>query len=389
MSIASIALPRRMLVGGGAIQQCAGLLKSFGLSKPLIISDPFLGSSASGAVDSVSKALAAGEMKHDIFLDTIPDPTSDAVEKCRAALEKGSYDSIVAVGGGSPMDTAKAAATLIAHGGKMRDYKAPFQMDKEAIPIIAVPTTSGTGSEATKFTIITDSESGEKMLCIGLAYLPLAAVLDYELTMSMPFRLTADTGIDAMCHAMEAYVSAKKNPFSQSLALAAMTKISQNLRTACNEPDNKHAREMMMLGSCEAGMAFSNASVTLIHGMSRPFGAQFHVPHGLSNAMLAPKVTAFGVQGAVKEYAEVARCMGMYEEGADDAQAAAEFPSYLQKLNDDLKVPTMSEYGIDSTQFHDQISWMSEAALASGSPNNNPVIPTHPEIEDLYRQIYQ
>lgn len=370
------------------MKQCASLLKACGLSRPLIISDPFLGSPASGAVDSVSSALTAGNLKHNVFLDTIPDPTTDAVEKCRAELERGAYDSIVAVGGGSPMDTAKAAAVLYTHKGQMRDYKAPFAMDTPSLPIFAVPTTSGTGSEATKFTIVTDSDTGEKMLCIGLAYLPFAVVLDYELTMSMPFRLTADTGIDAMCHALEAYVSAKRNTYSNSVALSALSKLSDNIRTACHEPTNRHAREMMMLGSCEAGMAFSNSSVTLIHGMSRPLGAKFHVPHGLSNAMLAPKITSFSVPGAIKEYANAARCMKMCHPDCDDQEAAEALPQAFQDLCDELKVPTMSEFGIDAKEFESEISWMAQSALASGSPNNNPLVPTAAEIEGLYRKIW-
>ena len=169
---------------------------------------------------------------------------------------------------------------LHTHGGVMRDYKAPFLMDEPSMPIIAIPTTSGTGSEATKVTIITDSATDEKMLCVGVAYLPIAAILDYELTLTKPFRLTADTGIDAVCHAMEAFVSAKANPFADGLALSAMEKLGGALYTACHQPSDAVAREAMLLGSCQAGMAFSNSSVTLIHGMSRPLGARFHIPHG-------------------------------------------------------------------------------------------------------------
>lgn len=172
----------------------------------------------------------------------------------------------------------------------MKDYKAPFAMDDAATPIVAVPTTAGTGSEATKFTIVTDTQTGEKMLCIGLCYLPVAAIVDYEFTLTKPWRLTADTGIDALCHSMEAFVSRKRNPFADSFALQSLQAIGSSLRTACTEPENHEARERMMLASTQAGIAFSNSSVTLIHGMSRPIGANFHVPHGLSNAMLAPLV---------------------------------------------------------------------------------------------------
>lgn len=382
--MASIALPKRMLVGGGTVKQLGGLLKELGLQRPLVVSDSFLASN--GTVDKVSNALA--DLEHDVFTDTVPDPTTESVDRLRVRLEQG-YDSVVAVGGGSPMDAAKAAAVLAVHGGQMRDYKAPFQMDKPALPVIAVPCTAGTGSEATKFTIITDTETDEKMLCIGLAYLPLAAVVDYELTLSMPWRLSADTGIDAMCHAMEAYVSAKRNPFSQGLALSSLSKISKNVRRVCEDPQNHNAREQMMLASTEAGIAFSNASVTLIHGMSRPIGALFHVPHGLSNAMLAPQVTKFSVPGSVGHYADVARSMDMCRQGVSDEDAAETLSSELYSLNQELKVPSMKEWGIDERSFMNAIPEMARAALASGSPNNNPVIPTQQQIEDLYLDIWK
>mmetsp|Transcript_11415 Transcript_11415/g.22391 ORF Transcript_11415/g.22391 Transcript_11415/m.22391 type:complete len:395 (-) Transcript_11415:306-1490(-) len=382
----SVALPRRMIVGGGSISQIGSLVKEANATRPLIVSDAFMESS--GTLAKVSKVLKDAGIEHGCFTDTVPEPTSDAVERCRVAIAEGGYDSIVALGGGSPMDTAKAAATLAVHQGQMRDYKAPRLMDTPALPLFAIPTTAGTGSEATKFTIVTDSESHEKMLCIGLAYLPEYAIIDYELTMSMPWELTAATGVDAMCHAMEAYVSKRRNPFSASMSLAALSKIGRNLREVCINPTNAAAREAMMLASTEAGIAFSNSSVTLIHGMSRPIGAEFHVPHGLSNAMLAPKVTEFSVPGAVAEYAECARVMGMAEHGSSDSSAVDKLIQGLYDLNTDLKIKTMSQWGIDSSAFQKAIPKMAKDALASGSPNNNPKVPTQEEVEQLYKNIY-
>ena len=175
------------------------------------------------------------------------------------------------------------------------------------LPIIAIPTTAGTGSEATKVAVITDTETNEKMLCMGLGLMPVAALVDFELTLTMPYRLTADTGLDSLCHALEAYVSRKANPFTDSVALTAMRTIYQNIRTACEDPENRSAREAMMLAATQGGIAFSNASVTLIHGMSRPMGAMFHIPHGLSNAMLLPAVTAWSVDENQDRYAEQGR----------------------------------------------------------------------------------
>jgi len=206
--------------------------------------------------------------------------------------------------------------------------------------------------------------------------------------MSMPWELTAATGVDAMCHAMEAYVSKRRNPFSASMSLAALSKIGRNLREVCINPTNAAAREAMMLASTEAGIAFSNSSVTLIHGMSRPIGAEFHVPHGLSNAMLAPKVTEFSVPGAVAEYAECARVMGMAEHGSSDSSAVDKLIQGLYDLNTDLKIKTMSQWGIDSSAFQKAIPKMAKDALASGSPNNNPKVPTQEEVEQLYKNIY-
>jgi len=375
-----------MLVAGGSCRQIPALLKSMGYSRPLIVTDQFLANS--GALDTVVNPLAKEDVRHSIWAESMPEPNTLSLDGAVEALKAGNHDSIIALGGGSPMDTAKAAAVLHTHGGKMSDYKAPVLTDEETIPIIAVPTTAGTGSEVTRFTIVTDSDTDEKMLCIGRAFLPVAAVVDYELTLSMPYRLTADTGIDALCHAMEAYVSRKNNPFSDQQSLHALSAIGGNLVDACNEPENHKAREAVMLASTNAGMAFSNSSVTIIHGMSRPIGARFHVPHGMSNAMLCPILTEFSLPGAVSRYADCARALGMCPVGVSDEDAAAALPVGLQEMCTTLQVPTFQDFGIKADQFHGLKSTMAEAALASGSPNNNPVIPTQQEVEDLYQKIW-
>jgi alcohol dehydrogenase class IV len=270
----------------------------------------------------------------------------------------------------------------------MRDYKAPKLTDEPALPLICIPTTAGTGSEVTRFTIVTDSETEEKMLCVGLAYLPLAAVIDYELTLTAGYRLTADSGIDAFCHAMEAFVSRKRNSFSDGLALSAINRIATSLRRACENPADIIARESMMLAATEAGMAFSNASVTLIHGMSRPIGAMFHIPHGMSNAMLAPVVTNFSLPAAVSRYAQVARAAEFAPlTCTSDEEAASTMAHGLSQLCSDLKVPLISEK-VSREKFDNLIPKMAFDALASGSPGNNPLIPTAPQIESLYRDIF-
>ena len=280
-------------------------------------------------------------------------------------------------------------SVLFANRGHMRDYKVPAEIPKMGPPIIAIPTTAGTGSEVTRFTVVTDTETDEKMLIAGLACCPAAAIVDFELTLTMPLRLTADTGIDSLTHAIEAYVSRRANPFTDGLAKNAMGLIARHIRAACAEPQNRAAREAMMLGATTAGMAFSNASVALVHGMSRPIGAFFHVPHGLSNAMLLPEITAFSAPAALERYADCARAMGVAEEGEGSQAAVARLVGELRRLNEDLKVPTPRAYGIERSRYDELLPLMASQALASGSPANNPRVPSADEIIDLYRRVYE
>jgi alcohol dehydrogenase len=270
----------------------------------------------------------------------------------------------------------------------MRKYKAPNNYTGSALPIIAIPTTAGSGSEATQFTVISDSENDEKMLCIGLSFLPLGAIIDYELTVSMPARLTADTGIDALAHAVEAYVSRKANPISDAMSMSAIRLIAANLRRVYRDGSDLAAREAMMAAATQAGMAFSNSSVTLVHGMSRPIGAHFHVAHGLSNAMLFPAVTAYSVLGATQRYAECARAYGVAGPTTSDEAAAQSMVEALAELCSDLEVPTPRSYGIDAARWNELTPLMAQQAVASGSPANNPVLPTLDDIERIYAQVY-
>jgi alcohol dehydrogenase class IV len=387
---ANIAAPRMLQVGGGAVRQVAELLARFGLSRPLVVTDPFMVSS--GHVQHCLEPLAAAGLSPAVFSDTVPDPTDTVVEAGVAALRGSNFDCLIGFGGGSPIDTAKAMAILAADDrsprGRMRDYKVPVAADRGALPVIAIPTTAGTGSECTRFTVITDTEHDEKMLIAGLGALPLAAIVDYELTYSVPARTTADTGVDSLTHALEAFVSKRANPFSDALAVSAMALIGRHIRTVYAEPRNAEAREGMMLGATQAGLAFSNSSVALVHGMSRPIGAHFHVPHGLSNAMLLPAVTRFSVAAAEARYAEAARRIGFADQRDSDAAAAARLVAGLEALNRELAVPSPVAYGIDEAAWNARMALMAEQALASGSPANNPRVPDKAAIMALYRNVW-
>jgi alcohol dehydrogenase class IV len=386
--VVSLVAPRLMVMGGGAVAKLAEVLAQLGLSRPLVVTDPWMFSS--GTVEKALAPLRAAGISASVFHETVPDPTDTVVAAGVAVLKAGNFDCLIGFGGGSPMDTAKAMAILAAApaAARMRDFKVPAQANVAALPIICVPTTAGTGSEATRFTVITDTESDEKMLIAGLGALPLAAVVDHELTFSVPPRTTADTGIDSLTHALEAFVSKRANPVADEYARAAMRLIAPNLRSVYREPGNAAAREAMMRGATLAGLAFSNSSVALVHGMSRPIGAHFHVPHGLSNAMLLPAVTAFGLNAALPRYAEAARVMGLATEQEGDQSAGAKLLEELRALNRDLQVPDPAGYGIPKERWDALLPTMAKQALASGSPGNNPRVPDAAEIEVLYREVY-
>ncbi|MFT7561908.1 MAG: alcohol dehydrogenase class IV [Flavobacteriales bacterium] len=380
---AQTILPRILQVGADAILELPQVIASLGCERPLIITDKMM--VELGYATRIQDALGHAA---DIFDDTMPEPT---VASILAGVEKakyGNYDCIIALGGGSPIDSAKAISILAKHGGVMRDYKFPRNVIESGLPIIAVPTTAGTGSEVTRFTIITDETNDEKMLCVGIGFMPVAALVDYKLSLSLPPRITADTGIDALTHAMESYVSKKANHYSDSQALAAMRLLGPNLRTAYHEGTNEKAREAMMMGATLAGVAFSSASVALVHGMSRPIGANFHVPHGLSNAMLLPYVTAFSIPAAKQRYADCAVAIGVADKGDSVNVANQKLMNELIAINEELQVPTPKQFGIEKKAFFDALDLMAEQALASGSPNNNPRVPSREEIVGIYKQLW-
>lgn len=383
-----IKFPRFTFFGARSRYHLPHALQTIGIKKPMIITDNFINNTV------IKKLQNELNINYKTFSKCEPDPSSDSIIECVKSIhQERNIDGIIAVGGGSSIDTAKAASVISVYGGQMRDYKYPVQVDTPGLPIVAIPTTSGTGSEATNVTVITDSRSHEKMLCMGNAFLPFAAILDHELTYSMPRNLTAETGIDALCHAIEAYVSKKNNTYSDAMALSAIRIIGKNIEIACAFPNNSEARENMLTAANKAGIAFSNSSVTLIHALSRPLGSCWNISHGLSNAMLAPTVTKFSLLGAISRYATVARELDA-STSLDDIEAANSLPEYLQTLISNLQIPTLRQY-IASTSsissFTNSFNYdlMSKMAIESGSHLNNPIVPTKKDIEELYIEAIQ
>ena len=383
---AKIVLPRVLQIGAGASSEVGPILKSLGLNNPLIVTDKVM--VLLGYIESLQQSLVESEINADVFDDTVPEPTVASIQAGVKQVRNGNYDCVIALGGGSPIDSAKAIAILGKYGGEMRDYKFPRIVDEPGLPVIAIPTTAGTGSEVTRVTIISDEITDEKMMCLGIGFMPTVALVDYELSISVPARTTADTGIDAMTHAIEAYVSKKASAYTDTQAIAAMKLIGPNLRKVYHNGGDRDAREQMMLGSTLAGAAFSNASVALVHGMSRPIGAAYHVPHGLSNAMLLPAVTEFSIPAAAKRYADCARAIGVANESDNTEVANNKLMDELYALNKELQVPSPEEFGIEREHFFNNMQTMAEQALASGSPANNPRAPNAEEIIELYKKLW-
>lgn len=381
-----IILPRILEIGAGASRKIGAMVKDMNCQRPLIVTDKVM--LQLGYVERVRDDLSAMNIDSDVFDETVPEPTTRSIEAGVELVKNGQYDVIIGLGGGSPIDSAKAISILGKYGGQMRDYKFPRLVTEPGLPIIAIPTTAGTGSEATRVTVITDNTNDEKMLCVGIGFMPTVALVDYELTLSVPARTTADTGIDALTHALEAYVSKKANAFSDIQAVAAMKLLAPNLRRVFNNGQDREAREAMMLGSTLAGIAFSNASVALVHGMSRPIGAFYHVPHGLSNAMLLPAVTEYSIPAAEHRYANAARAMSIAQASDSDASASQRLMAELYAINRELEVPTPAEFGISRSQFFANLSIKADQALASGSPANNPRVPSADDIIEIYKQLW-
>jgi alcohol dehydrogenase class IV len=385
---AELHLPRDVIVRGGASQEVGDFATSLGLSRVLLVTDAFF--VEQGIAGAVADRLTAAGIVPRVFAEVQPDPTTANVEAGLAALREHAADGVVALGGGSPLDTGKAVAVMATNEGAIADFAGYHQIPRPGLPLIAIPTTAGTGSEVTRVTVITDAERGRKLMILDDHLLARVALADFELTRSCPAELTAHVGVDSLTHAIEAYVSSKANPITDGLALQAAELLQGNLRRAYHDGSDDEAREAMMLGATLAGAAFSNASVALVHGMSRPIGAHFHVPHGLSNAVLLPTVTRFSLGGAVARYATLARRMDLpgATGEADDAVAAQALVEELDALNAELGIPSLSGLGVERDHFDRVKAEMAQAALDSGSPGFNPREPSAEEIVGLYDAIY-
>lgn len=382
-----VCVPRFLQIGKGSLDKVPDILARIGsANRPLIVTDRVMVSQ--GIAERVRIRLAERNIQCGLFDGVLPDPTDEVVRAGLATLQSGGHDCVIGLGGGSSLDAAKAIAVMARHPRDLLFYRPPRAFDTPGLPMIAIPTTAGTGSEVTHHTVIVHEETREKISCRGEAFVPVAAVVDYELTLSKPKRLIADNALDTLTHAIESYVSRKRSVFSDRMALDCMRLVGTYVQPAYDDAENTEAREHLMLAATLGGLAFSNASICLVHAMSRPLGSRFHVPHGMSNAMLLPTVTEFSTSAAMDRYADCGRAIGLCNAGDDDAVAVRKLIDGLYAYNSRLEVPSMRDFGIHRDAFSDALDQMAEDAIRSGAPNNNPRIADKDEIIALFLQAW-
>ena len=374
------------IFGRGSSESAGAELRKLGARKVLIVTDEIL--RELGTLTRIVYSLKAENLEYEIY-DKLPtEPTVDFVRDGTRIFKESGCNFILAVGGGTPIDTAKAISVMVTNKGSVEHYLGANKVEIQGIPLATIPTTAGTGSEVTIFTIITDVKTNVKMLIASPHLMPRLAIIDPLLTITMPKGITAATGLDALTHAIEAYVSRKAQLMTDTFALSAIKLLAQNLLKAWSNGSDLEAREKTMLGSYQAGLAFGNASVALVHGMSRPIGAYFHVPHGVSNAALLAQVMEFSLMGNPKRYAEIAAAMDENIAGLTDMEAAQTGANAVKKMISQLEIPRLRDLGIERKKFEEVMPQMIENAMASGSPDNNPRIATKEEMAEIYNQAF-
>ncbi|MFE3975025.1 MULTISPECIES: iron-containing alcohol dehydrogenase [unclassified Peribacillus] len=381
--IGELRTPNIVYYGDQSLSKLGKVANDLG-SKALLISDKPM--KDLGYVARVIRYLQGGGVHSITYLGVDSETKDTHVEEALTLFKENECDLIVGLGGGSCIDAAKAVALLARNKSALIEYMGvENEIINDPVSVIAIPTTAGTGSEVTDALVVTDTILDLKMMIKQPKIMPQVAIVDPSLTLSSPKMLTVATGIDALCHALEAYISRKSHPLTNTLALSSIKLIIDNIQRVYEDGNDLEARTQMALASMQAGIAFSNSSVCLVHGMSRPIGALYKVPHGISNAMLLSAVLEFSEGSCVEKLAQVGRTIMEGMEQQSDVDVAKETVLFIKKLCVDLNIPNLKAWGINEEDFEQSLEKMATDALASGSPGNHPRVPSKEEIIDLYR----
>ncbi|GAA03722.1 L-threonine dehydrogenase [Photobacterium leiognathi] len=372
-------IPTVNFMGAGCLTQAADAIKSHGFKKALIVTDKVL--NQIGVVTQVAVLLTERDIDSVVYDGTQPNPTIKNVDEGLALLKENQCDFVISLGGGSPHDCAKGIALLAANGGQIGDYEGVDRSAKAQLPVVAINTTAGTASEMTRFCIITDEERHIKMAIVDKNTTPLMSVNDPQLMLAKPASLTAATGMDALTHAIEAYVSTAATPITDAVAIKAIELIQQNLRTAVKEGQNLNAREQMAYAQFMAGMAFNNASLGYVHAMAHQLGGYYNLPHGVCNAVLLPHVQRYNAQVSAERLRDVAKAMGVDVEGMTAEQGADAALEAIVALSKDVGIPSgLKELGAKE----EDIALLADNALKDACGFTNPKQATHEEISQIF-----
>ena len=376
----TFSVPQNIIVGKGSLAKLPQVACELGGTHAFIISGPHL--NKMGIVKSCEDALEDAGMKVDTFTETEGNPSVETVEKATDAFKESGADFIVALGGGSPMDVAKAVGVTAKYGGSITEYEGGGKVPGDIIPLIAIPTTAGTGSEVTAFSVITDHSRNYKLTVFSYKLIPSYAILDAELLTTAPSSVAAACGVDAMVHALEAYISKDASPFSDAMAEKALELIGKNIRAYVADRTNIEAAEGMLVGSLFAGIAFSWARLGDVHAMSHPVSAYFNVPHGVANAILLPVVVEYNALADEGKYQKIYQYIFR---GAvpDEGFTPDMLVNGLRNLNQALGIPaSLSEAGVSEEKF----DAMAEDAMKSGNIAVNPRSTTKKDVLMLYKK---
>lgn len=376
--------PNKVILGNGTVAQAGEEAGKLGAKKALIVTDA--GVVKAGLVQGLEESLKAQKIKFGIYSQVKAEPEARIVDECVKAVCADGYDIIIGIGGGSSLDVAKGAAIMATNEGKIVDYSGTDLVPLRGLPKILIPTTAGTGSEVTRAIIITDDSDNSKKAVFSDFALPDVAIIDPLLTLSMPLAVTADTGIDALVHAVETYVSVKATPFSDVLAIEAINLIAENLPVAYVRGDNIEARFNMSLAATLAGMAFTSGGLGAVHALAYPLDTEFHLSHGRSNAVMLPYVVDYNKIGSLSKYADIAEVMGEDMEGLSEYEAAESLVSCLFRLIEDVAIPTrLSDYGVSRDDIPRLVAGgMKQKRLFVPNPRNL----TEEDVNNIYESAF-
>ncbi len=376
----SYHIPTQIEFGNGAIARLPEFVKALGGSRVLVVGDP--GVQRAGLIDRVQAILTGASIFNAVFADVESDPATRSVDEGTVHGKANGCDLVVGIGGGSALDTAKAIGLMLVNDGNIKDYVGIGKVPRAGAPVIAVPTTAGTGSELTIWSVLSDKVAKAKISVGSVLNCPAIALLDPELTLSLPPQITAATGMDALTHALESYVNTATQPISEAMSDQAMTLIARSLRKAVADGSDVEARGDMLLASTIAAMAFNSTRLGLVHAFAMPLGAKFGIPHGLVNAIMLPEVMRFNHLANPRKFARIAEIFGEKTAGLPVEEAAALSVSAIEKLKLDVGITAkLSNFGVTEGRFDEIV----DEAMLSGNVPVNPRQPTKDDMKALLR----